>query len=68
MAGLPFAVAAEFDFETAWHRVDDRRDYGEPEYRAIGLIGNSVHALVFTETARGILVISLRKANLREVR
>jgi len=66
--GLPFSVAAEFDFETAWYRIDDRRDYGETRIRALGLIDNRVHALVFTETANGIRVISVRKANPREVR
>lgn len=66
--GLPFSVAADFDFETAWYRVDDRRDYGETRIRALGLIGNRLHALVFTETGTGIRVISLRKANPRGMR
>jgi len=29
--GLPFELAAEFDFETALIGEDDRRDYGEPD-------------------------------------
>lgn len=66
--GLPFSAAAEFDFETAWFLVDNRHDYGETRIRALGLIDNRVHSLVFTETATGIRVISLRKANQREVR
>lgn len=56
-----------FRYWSAWYRVDDRRDYGEIRIRALGLIDNHVHALVFTETVTGIRVISLRKANPREV-
>lgn len=66
--GLPFSVAVNFDFDTALYQVDDRHDYGETRFRALGMIGGRVHALVFTETLRGIRVISLRKANQREVK
>lgn len=66
--GLPFAMAQTFDFETALYKVDDRRDYGETRIRAIGMIGKRLHILVFTETVDGIRVISLRKANQREVK
>ena len=66
--GLPFSRAEEFDFETAHYQIDSRRDYGEVRIRALGLIGGRVHSLVFTETATGIRVISLRKANRREVK
>ncbi len=66
--GLPFSMAEEFDFSTAHYQIDDRRDYGEVRIRALGLIGDRVHSLVFTETATGIRVISLRKANQREVK
>ena len=34
--------------------------------RAIGLLENRLHVLVFTETVDGIRVISFRKANSRE--
>lgn len=66
--GLPFSMASQFDFETAIYQVDDRHDYGETRVRALGLIGARLHALVFTETMRGIRIISLRKANQREVK
>jgi len=59
-------VFFEFDFATAWVLVDDRRDYGETRFRALGRIGNRLHVLVFPETSIGIRVISLRKANTRE--
>lgn len=68
LRGLPFQIAENFDFTTALYQVDDRRAYGETRIRALGRVGNRVHALVFTETVRGIRVISLRKANQREVK
>jgi len=66
--GLAFELVAAFDFETAFFKVDDRRDYGEVRIRALGLLEGRVHALVFVETAKGIRVISFRKANQREVK
>lgn len=66
--GLPFDLAAEFDFETALIGEDDRRDYGETRWLAFGMIGDRLHALCFTPTSAGIRVISLRKANAKEVR
>jgi uncharacterized protein len=65
--GLSFEQAANFDFETAVFRKDTRRDYGEIRLRALGYLDGRIHALVFTETAKGIRVISFRKANKREV-
>ena len=66
--GLPFELAVEFDFETALIWQDMRREYGEMRYVAIGRIGERLHVLCFTETDEGIRVISLRKANGREVK
>jgi uncharacterized DUF497 family protein len=65
---LSFEQAAEFDFETALFTIDDRHDYSEVRYRALGLIDQRLHALVFVEIADGIRVISFRKANKREVK
>lgn len=65
---LPFDLAAEFDFETALIGEDRRRDYGETRLVAIGWLGERLHVLCFTLTDDGIRVISLRKANDREVR
>jgi uncharacterized DUF497 family protein len=65
--GLSFEQVLDFDFETAVYTQDTRRDYGEIRLRALGYLDGRVHALVFTETAVGIRVISFRKANKREV-
>ncbi|MEA3061299.1 MAG: uncharacterized protein QOJ94_1080 [Sphingomonadales bacterium] len=66
--GLPFGLASDFDFEAALIWQDLRRDYGEVRYVAIGPIGERLHVLCFVETDEGIRVISLRKANDREVK
>ncbi len=68
LRGLSFERAEAFEFATAWIIVDDRNDYGETRYRAIGFLKERLHALVFTETQDGIRVISFRKANQREER
>ena len=64
--GLSFARAADFDFDSALIVVDDRRDYGETRYRALGLMGGVLAVLVFTMRARAVRVISLRLANRKE--
>jgi uncharacterized DUF497 family protein len=66
--GLSFEAAAEFDFEGALYATDNRRDYRETRYVAIGALGSRLHVLCFTETLEGIRVISFRKANAREVK
>ena len=64
--GLSFNLVEDFDFETALYVVDGRKEYGETRIRALGFIGDRLHALVFVETDTGIRVISFRKANKRE--
>ncbi|HMR70782.1 MAG TPA: BrnT family toxin [Rubrivivax sp.] len=65
--GLPLNRAADFDFAHALLAADERKDYGEVRYVALGLLDGRLHVLCFTETQEGIRVISLRKANAREV-
>lgn len=65
---LPFEMVAEFEFKTAHIQSDSRRDYGETRYVAIGKLRGRLHVLCFAETPDGIRVISLRKANDREVK
>ncbi len=66
--GFGFEAAAQFEFETALIWLDTRFAYPEPRYSVLGLVQGRVHALVFSETATGIRVISFRKANAREVK
>jgi hypothetical protein len=64
--GIPFSLAAEFDFTTAIERRSDRR--GEERFLALGLIGDRVHALVYTKRSEKVRVLSLRRPNEREVK
>ncbi|MFM9912031.1 MAG: BrnT family toxin [Methylophilaceae bacterium] len=65
---MSFERAADFDLVTAMFDVDNRRDYGETRRIALGILNGRVHMLIFVETVKGIRVISLRKANKREVK
>ena len=65
--GISFERAADFAFDSAVYSEDERKEYGEARIVAVGLLGDRVHVLCFTETAEGIRVISFRKANAREV-
>jgi uncharacterized protein len=47
--------------------ADTRPDYGEPRFIALGLIGNRPHVMVFTPRGDMVRIISLRKANAREI-
>ncbi len=64
---LPFDQAASFEFETALIHVDARKDYRETRYVALGFLHGRLHVLCFAEEPDGIRVISMRKANSREV-
>lgn len=64
--GIPFDLAAEFAWDSAL--IDLRKDYGERRFQALGLIGDRLHMMVFTPRANKAHVISLRKANKREVK
>ena len=63
-----FEMVRQFDFATAFFWVDARKDYSETRWSGLGFVGRRLHALVFSETAKGIRVISFRKANKREVK
>lgn len=65
---LPFDLVAEFDFETALIWVDRRFSYPETRWLALGWLGERLHVVCYVGTEDGIRVISLRKANRREVR
>src|ERR1700693_5710444 len=66
--GISFELAAEFEWDSALIVEDVRKDYGERRFQALGLIGDRLHMMVFTPRANKAHVISLRKANKREVK
>lgn len=65
--GLPFSLVQQLEWDTALMKEDVRKDYGERRFQALGFIGDRLHAVVFTPRGDKLHVISLRKANAREV-
>jgi len=66
--GIPFDLAMEFAWDSALIVEDLRKDYRERRFQALGLIGDRLHMMAFTPRANKAHVISLRKANKREVK
>jgi hypothetical protein len=68
--GISLSRAEDFDFEAALYSIDDREDYGEIRYRAIGLLDSRLYTLVFVDGEEGddMRAISLRKATRREAK
>lgn len=68
--GISLQAATNFDWDTALEREDDRFDYGEARFVAIGLIDASLYVMVFTEGSDDdvVRVISLRPAEKHETR
>ena len=66
--GIDFKLAADFDLATAKIHADTRKDYGEERFIALGYIEERLFSMVFTVRGDILRVISLRKANKREVR
>ena len=65
---VDFLVVVDFDWDSALVAPDDRYDYGEERYVSIGPINGRLHVLIFTRRDAAVRVISLRKANEREVK
>lgn len=65
---LSFELAKRFEIVTAMIQEDTRRDYGERRWVAVGLVGPRVLAICFTERGNKVRVISLRRANRKEIR
>ena len=66
--GVSLRQAADLEWDSAVVWIDARRDYGEPRECGIGYIGLRLFYVVFVDRGSERRVISLRKANLREVK
>jgi uncharacterized DUF497 family protein len=66
--GVWFSEADGFEWETVQLRVDDRKRYSEPRFVATGLIEQRMYVMVFCLREVSVRLISLRKANDREVK
>jgi hypothetical protein len=65
--GIDFADAHQFDWDSAMRFPDVRKPYGEERWLALGKIGARLHAVIYTTRDGRTRVISLRKANNKEV-
>jgi uncharacterized DUF497 family protein len=65
--GVSLAQASAMDWDTRLEWNDDRHDYREDRRCALGLIGERLYCVVYVERTEGRRIISLRKANKREV-
>ena len=66
--GLSFELVEQMEWATALMEEDTRKAYGERRFQVLGFIGERLHAVVFPPRDGMVHVISLRKANSREVK
>lgn len=66
--GIDFAKAGDFEWDSALTFDDVRRGYGELRHVSFGFIGTRLHVLVWTPRGEQIRVISLRRANSKEIK
>ena len=67
--GISLYRAEEFDLDTARFDQDDRDDYGEVRWTAVGWLDGKLYVLIFVlEEDESMRVISLRKATREERR
>jgi uncharacterized DUF497 family protein len=64
---ISFELAAKFNLQTAKIWQDTRKDYGEERFIALGYIEKRLFSMVFTVRGDVLRIISLRKANNKEV-
>ena len=65
--GLSMAAAAGLSWEAALVWLDDRADYGEVRMVALAPIGDILYFVAFVDREPTRRIISLRRANRREV-
>jgi uncharacterized DUF497 family protein len=65
--GLSLSVANEFDWDDALTWVDVRKNYGELRCISLVPINQRLYCVVYVDIKLSRRIISLRKANLREI-
>lgn len=56
------------EWDTLLAKMDDRKDYGEKRMIGYAFLGDRLYCEVFTDRGNERRIISLRKANQREVK
>jgi uncharacterized DUF497 family protein len=65
--GTDFAIASDFDWDEALTIQDTRLNYSEDRFLSYAPIAERLYAMVWTPREDVCRIISLRKANRREV-
>ncbi len=65
--GVSLAESAMVEWETLYAFEDDRKEYGEVRVRGYAYIGLRLYCVVYVDRDNARRIISLRKANQREV-
>lgn len=69
--GISLELARHLDWDTLIAKADTRKDYGEHRMIGYAPLGERLYCIVFTDRGAGETtvrrIISLRKANVREV-
>ena len=65
---VSLAEAAKLDWDTLQEKPDTRQDYGEERFIGYGFINNRLYCVIFTDRGDKRRIISLRKANPREIK
>ncbi|CAN5289154.1 hypothetical protein BH11PSE9_BH11PSE9_30670 [soil metagenome] len=65
--GVSLTEAQALKWEWLWCRPDGRRDYGELREVGFAPLADRVHCVVFVQQGDVFRIISLRRANAREV-
>ena len=66
--GLPLSAAKLLDWNTAFSWIDERKNYDEERHIALVPIGQRLYCVVYVESQIAKRIISLRKANNREMK
>jgi uncharacterized DUF497 family protein len=65
--GVSFVTAAAIFLNEMLERVDDREDYGEDRFIALGRVGMEVYRVVFTRPGENLIrIITAQKAGRNE--
>ncbi len=65
--GVSLAEAVRLDWDSTLAKLDRRADYGEPRQIGYGPIGRRLYCVVFVDRGDTRRILSLRKANNREI-
>jgi len=66
--GVDFTMAHDFEWDKATYESDERHDYREIRMLSFAPIHGRIYALCWTPRDESVRIVSLRKANKREVK